>query len=41
MKEVYREAFSEIDAIFELIPKNLISKIPERFREFIRNEKSI
>lgn len=41
MKEVYREAFSEIDAIFELMPKNLISKIPERFREFIRNEKSI
>lgn len=41
MKEVYREAFSEIDAIFELMPKNLISKIPERFREFIRKEKSI
>ena len=41
MKEVYREAFSEIDAIFELIPANLLNKIPEEFRQIIKSEKSI
>ncbi len=41
MKEVYREAFSEIDAIFELIPANLLNKIPEKFRQIIKSEKSI
>ena len=40
MNEVYREAFSEIDAIFELMPINLLNKIPEKFRNIIKNEKS-
>lgn len=40
MKEVYREAFSEIDAIFELMPINLLNKIPEKFRNIIKKEKS-
>ncbi len=41
MKEVYREAFSEVDAILELMPVNLLKKIPERFRQIIKSEKSI
>lgn len=41
MKEVYREAFAEVDAIFELMPVNLLKKIPEKFREIIKSEKSI
>ena len=41
MKEVYREAFTEVDAIFELMPVNLLKKIPEKFREIIKSEKSI
>ncbi len=41
MKEIYREAFSEIDAIFELMPKNLLNKIPKKFREIIKNEKAV
>ena len=40
MKEVYREAFSEIDAIFELMPINLLNKIPKKFRNIIKKEKS-
>ncbi len=41
MKEVYREAFSEVYAILELMPVNLLKKIPERFRQIIKSEKSI
>lgn len=41
MKKVYREAFAEVDAIFELMPVNLLKKIPEKFREIIKSEKSI
>lgn len=41
MKEVYREAFSEVDAILGLMPVNLLKKIPERFRQIIKSEKSI
>ena len=41
MKEVYREAFSEVDAIFELMPLNLLKKIPEKFKQIIKSEKSI
>ena len=40
MKEVYREAFSEIDEIFKLMPISFINKIPIKFRDMIHNEKS-
>lgn len=40
MKEVYREAFSEIDEIFKLMPISFINKIPTKFRDMIHNEKS-
>ncbi len=40
MKEVYREAFSEIDEIFKLMPISFINKIPIKFRNMIHNEKS-
>ena len=40
MKEVYREAFSEIDEIFKLMPISFITKIPIKFRNMIHNEKS-
>lgn len=40
MKEIYREAFSEVEAIFKLMPTNLLNKIPEKFKQIIRNEKS-
>lgn len=40
MKEIYREAFSEVDAILELMPVNLLKKIPEKFRQIIKSEKS-
>ena len=40
MKEIYREAFSEVEAIFKLMPSNLLNKIPEKFKQMITNEKS-
>lgn len=40
MKEIYREAFSEVDAIFELMPVNLLKRIPEKFRQIIKSKKS-
>ncbi len=40
MKEVYREAFSEIDEIFKLMPISFINKIPIKFRDMIHKEKS-
>ena len=41
MKLIYKEAFSEIDAIFKLMPSNLLNKIPKKFREIIESEKSM
>lgn len=40
MKEIYREAFSEVDAIFELMPQNLLNKIPEKIKQIIKEEKA-
>lgn len=40
MKEVYREAFSEVEQIIKLMPENLSNKIPQRFKNIISSEKS-
>lgn len=41
MKEIYKEAFSEVDEIFKLMPTNLLNKIPAKFRKMINSEKSM
>ena len=41
MDEIYKQAFSEIDEIFKLMPSNLLNQIPEKFKEIIKEEKSI
>ncbi len=41
MKEIYKEAFSEIDEIFKLMPESLLNKIPRKFKDMIHNEKLI
>ena len=40
MKKEYKEAFSEVDKILELMPKALSDKIPYKFKEIIKKEKS-
>lgn len=40
MEEIYREAFVEISEIFKLMPKTLLDKIPNKFRQIIEDEKS-
>ena len=40
MKEIYTEAFVEVSEIFKLMPKTMLDKIPNRFRQIIENEKS-
>lgn len=40
MKEEYREAFSEVEQILNLMPTNLSNKIPIKFKRIIINEKS-
>lgn len=39
MKQEYREAFEEIYEIFELMPKELLNKIPTKFHEMIEQER--
>ena len=39
MKQEYREAFSEVNEIFKLMPKELVNRIPKKFREMIEEEK--
>lgn len=39
MKREYLEAFTEINEIFKLMPKELINKIPKEFREMISEER--
>ena len=41
MKQEYMEAFTEVDEIIKLMPKELVAKIPNKFREMIQEEKSI
>lgn len=40
MKEEYREAFSEVEQILNLMPTNLSNKIPLRLKQIISTEKS-
>lgn len=40
MKKEYREAFSEINEIFKLMPRELTNKIPNEFKIIIEEEKS-
>lgn len=40
MKEEYKEAFSEVDQIFYLMPSGILDKIPSKFKELIKNNKS-
>lgn len=40
MKEIYKEAFSEVDAILKLMPESLLNKIPEGFKQIVKNEKA-
>lgn len=40
MKEEYREAFSEVAQIINLMPSNLASRIPLGFKQIIQAEKS-
>ena len=39
MKPEYREAFEEIYEIFNLMPKELLNKIPKKFYEMIEEER--
>ena len=41
MKKEYRQAFSEVDAIINMMPSELVNKIPRRFIEMVREEKDI
>lgn len=40
MKKEYREAFSEVNELFKLMPIELINRIPFEFRRIIEEEKS-
>ncbi len=37
MKEIYRNALSEVNTIIDNSEEDIISKIPTRFRSFIKN----
>lgn len=41
LNKEYKEAFTEIEEIFNLMPKELLDKIPNKFREMIKEEKDI
>lgn len=40
MKQKYKDAFSEVNEILKLMPTELSNKIPQKFKEIIKNEKS-
>lgn len=40
MKEEYREAFSEVNQILDMMPSGLLDKIPNGFKVIIRENKS-
>ena len=40
MKQEYADAFAEVDKIFELMPENLLNKIPNKFKRIIKENKS-
>lgn len=40
MKQIYADAFAEIDQIFNLMPITLLEKIPNKFKQIIKKNKS-
>lgn len=40
MKQEYADAFAEVDQIFSLMPNALLNKIPSKFKQMIKNNKS-
>lgn len=40
MKRTYKEALSEVDDIFNHLDINLLNRIPDIFREFVKTNKS-
>lgn len=40
MKEIYKDAFAEVNEILKLMPKSMVEKIPNGFQQIIQNEKS-
>ena len=41
MERVYEEAFSEVDEIIKLMPIDISSKIPQKFRQVISENKAV
>ncbi len=41
MKQEYMEAFTEVNEIIKLMPEELVSKIPNKFREMISEERDM
>ena len=39
MKQEYREAFTEVNVIIQLMPEELVNKVPSRFRVMLEEEK--
>ena len=40
MKEIYMDAFSEVDAIIKIMPSNLVNKIPLELQQLINEYKN-
>ena len=40
MKEIYMDAFSEVDAIIKIMPSNLVNKIPLKLQQLINEYKN-
>ena len=40
MKEVYKEAYTEISEIFKLMPRTMLNKIPNKFVQMVDTQKS-
>ena len=38
MKQEYRKAFTEVNAIIQLMPEELVDKIPSKFRVMLEEE---
>lgn len=41
MEEIYRQAFAEVDEILKIMPVDLLSKIPLKFRKIISENKAL
>ena len=40
MRDMYANAFSEVDVIFNIMPENLLNKIPTGFKQMIKENKN-